>query len=199
MDSALAKGKKESLTVSERWRFLIMELTMEELQQQAITVSPTLEDITTVLMGRPTSNWDVIHLSARYQTMLYSMRMCWQALRYVKGVADAGACVHRALDDSKSGFSLLLTTLHSLPGIADFFEPVFDISGTVYAAEWKGQGEVYGATYSRHYAQHKEESPEVELASPASLGDDIPMDDGSSEDDEGGSLAGNPFAALAST
>jgi len=199
LNSALVKGERGPHTEVERWRFLIMELTVQDMQQQAITVTPTLEDITTVLMGRPTSRWDVSHLSARYQAMYYSMRLCWQALRYVKGINGAGHSPRRAVDDSESGFGLLLFTLHSLPGIADFFEPVFDISRTVYAAEWNGVGEAYQATYSKHYAQHEEETPQVESVTLASSSDNTSMDYGSSEDEgEGGSLAGNPFAALAS-
>ncbi|KAK5747740.1 hypothetical protein LTS12_022237, partial [Elasticomyces elasticus] len=79
------------------------------------------DDLVDLIDGTLCTDWQMVHLSAHYQTTFYSVRLLHQVMRYC----------HR--DGRKPK---LLVRLDGMPGIAAFFEPDESIAGTDAEDEW---------------------------------------------------------------
>lgn len=96
------------------WRFLIMQLTMSDLNMDG-KAQPSLSEILAVFNSKRIAAWSTVHLFARYQAQYYSLRMLNQVMAF---------CLTRkefkrlGLPKSLLDFSALL---HALPPIWLFF------------------------------------------------------------------------------
>ncbi|KAI6819527.1 hypothetical protein KC367_g6567 [Hortaea werneckii] len=65
------------------WLTLIAHMLMSEFVQEGWPF-PAPRDLVGVLLGKPCKSWIVLHLSAQYQAMFYSLRMLNQILAYIQ-------------------------------------------------------------------------------------------------------------------
>lgn len=98
------------------WRFITMQVVLFESIDEGWPL-PSTEAITSVLMSHVCRSWDAVHLTARYQAALYSLRCLFQILRYVWSI-DGGRI---DLAGPYCQTSELVQTLEGLPKLFDFF------------------------------------------------------------------------------
>lgn len=96
-----------------RWRFLIMQLTLGELNQEGKGL-PYVTDVLHVVNGGLLRDWDLVHLSARYQAEYYSLKMLKDVLGWFKTIFRLNGIDMRLYRMDEG--------LRDLPRIADFFE-----------------------------------------------------------------------------
>ncbi|KAK5718583.1 hypothetical protein LTR15_008314 [Elasticomyces elasticus] len=100
----------------ESWRTVIVRLMLADMDDL-----PQPAELVDLIDGTLCTDWQMVHLSAHYQTTFYSVRLLHQVMRYC----------HR--DGRKPK---LLVRLDGMPGIAAFFEPDESIAGTDAEDEW---------------------------------------------------------------
>jgi len=186
---------REPATELERWRILVMELTLQDIDYQDTAASISLEDIATVLTGQRTADWNIIHSLARYEAMYYSMRMFQQIARYVQHIDDV-AVKRKAVSEALPGFDGWENAVATLPGIAEFFEPVSEsiiASATARLTDVFRESATLDRLLSARAKKDKVDMSTLELE----LCEEMLKDDSSEEEGQNASLASNPFAALA--
>ncbi|KAK4893816.1 hypothetical protein LTR27_007841 [Elasticomyces elasticus] len=113
-DTRRATSSDESAV--ESWRVVIIRLMLADMDGL-----PQPDDLVDLLDGTLCTDWQMVSLSAHYQTTFYSVRLLHQVMRYC----------HR--DGRKPK---LLVRLDGMPSIAAFFEPDESIAGTDAEDEW---------------------------------------------------------------
>ena len=66
-----------------RWLRLIAQMLMSDFAQEGWAF-PAPRDLVSVLLSKPCRSWALLHLSAQYQAMFYSLRMLNQILAYIQ-------------------------------------------------------------------------------------------------------------------
>ncbi|KAI7546754.1 hypothetical protein KC331_g5424 [Hortaea werneckii] len=65
------------------WLRLVAQIFMSDFAQEGWSF-PAPRDLVGVLLGKPCRSWVLLHLSAQYQAMFYSLRMLNQILAYIR-------------------------------------------------------------------------------------------------------------------
>ncbi|KAK5169698.1 uncharacterized protein LTR77_005676 [Saxophila tyrrhenica] len=162
-----------ALTGFERWRYLVMQLALQDMLEQDIAL-PAKNDIAEVLAGEPQRTWQLVHLSAQFQAQYYSVRMLQQVWRWWEGETSP--------DDQIVVSDRLKDVLEGLPVIVDFSSSSVSAGSDVSRIQWQQLAD--------------------ELLESLSLGSDTSMlEDGEDGDRDtaevpDASMANNPFAAL---
>lgn len=192
-----ATGDGEAITVTERWRVLVMHLALADFTAEGWTF-PLPEEIVPVLTGQSSTQWDMVHLSALYQAAFYSLRILFQIMRYVQRTSGRTPERIKGLDEPDCIFNVLMRQLEGMPNIADFFDVESAVGQSRAQAKWLPLLDTLLRTLDEDWQPPRPEkkarkSKKMKRTSGAK---DLRRMSSVEEDDEG-ALTGNPFAALA--
>ncbi|KAK4547770.1 hypothetical protein LTR36_000728 [Oleoguttula mirabilis] len=195
LDMSTTEGGEE-ITVVERWRAMVMQLALTAFMGEGWTF-PLPEEIVPLLTGQASTQWHMVHLSALYQAAFYSLRILFQIMRYVGRLTHKESKRIQGLDSPNSTFSVLLRKLEGMPNIAAFFGTESAADQSKAHAKWVPMLETMLRTLDEDWQppqiKKKKKSNKTQTTSGAK---DLKGMPSVAEEDEG-SLAGNPFAALA--
>ncbi|KAI6885650.1 hypothetical protein KC363_g279 [Hortaea werneckii] len=100
------------------WLTVIAHMLMLEFVQEGWSF-PAPRDLVGVLLGKPCKSWIVLHLSAQYQAMFYSLRMLNQILAYIQ----KAFCDGREEKGFRQGVFESMDQLADMPKIEVLLEP----------------------------------------------------------------------------
>ncbi|RMZ07786.1 hypothetical protein D0862_04165 [Hortaea werneckii] len=101
-----------------RWLRLIAQMLMSDFAHEGWSF-PAPRDLVSVVLGKPCRFWTLLHLSAQYQAMFYSLRMLNQILAYIQKAFG------NELEDKgfKQGLLESIDQLADMPKIEVLLEP----------------------------------------------------------------------------
>ncbi|KAK5128473.1 hypothetical protein LTR85_003141 [Meristemomyces frigidus] len=189
-------SEREEITVLERWRVLVIHLALTDFKAECWTF-PLPEEIVPVLTGQASTQWHMVQLCAVYQAAFYSLRILFQIIRYVERTANENPGRIQGLENPSCDFNMLLRQLGGMPDIADFFDIESAVGQSQAQAKWAPFLDTLLRTLDEHWQPPRvEKKPKSKKAKRKSGAKDIKSMPSVTEEEEG-SLAGNPFAALA--
>ncbi|RMX97022.1 hypothetical protein D0867_12933 [Hortaea werneckii] len=101
-----------------RWLRLVAQMLMSDFTHEGWSF-PAPRDLVGVVLSKPCRSWTLLHLSAQYQAMFYSLRMLNQILAYIRKAFGDG------LEEKgfRQGVSKSMDHLADMPKIEVLLEP----------------------------------------------------------------------------
>lgn len=118
-----------------KWRLIGMNLVIEDLREQE-KVLPTPEDVVGALIMKLPTSWAQLHLKARLESVLYSLRMLQKVVELLL-LCPVERC---RKSEFSPKFRDMQSTLTTLPGILDLFD---SSAGHINEDTWASLADAY--------------------------------------------------------